>query len=101
MFSFPYPVEASIQDVKLNVQDCTDSGENMMVYTPGSGYETYYYYTDTIKDLSVPEENWESMGPGWATADGEYVNLKLKIGQGFWLNTTDNKTFTIKSPLSK
>ena len=97
--SIPFPVNGNIQDVKLAVADCTDIGETMMVYTPGKGYSTYYYYTDTIKDLSVAEELWESMGPGWATVDGEYVSITFPVGSGFWLNTKEAKTFTVASPL--
>lgn len=89
----------SIQDIKLPVADCTDYGETMMVYTPGVGYETYYYYTDTIEDLSVAEEEWVSKGPGWATADGEYVDKVFSVGTGFWLSTEGAKTFSVAAPL--
>ena len=97
--SIPFPISGNIQDVKLALADCTDSGETMMVYTPGAGYQTYFYYSDTIKDLSVAEELWESMGPGWATIDGEYVDITFPVGSGFWLNTTAAKTFTVAAPL--
>ena len=97
--AIPFPISGNIQDVKLAVADCSDTGETMMVYTPGAGYTTYCYYTDTIKDLSLPEEQWESMGPGWATIDGEYVNITFPVGSGFWLNTKEAKTFTVDSPL--
>ena len=99
LYAIPFPVNGNIQDVKLAVADCTDIGETMMVYTPGTGYAEYFYYTDTIKDLSVAEDLWESMGPGWATMDGEYVSLTFPVGSGFWLKTVDSKTFTVASPL--
>ena len=99
LYSIPFPISGNVQDVKLAVAECTDGGESMMVYTPGVGYATYYYYTDTIEDLSVPEDDWVSKGPGWATMDGEYVDVTCPVGSGFWLNTTAAKTFTVSSPL--
>ena len=90
----------SIQDIKLPVTACTDGSETMMVYTPGVGYTTYCYYTDTIEDLSLPEEQWVSKGPGWATIEGEYVSQVLPVGSGFWLNTAAAKNFSVSSPLA-
>ena len=99
LYSIPFPVSGNIQDVKLATSACTDGGESMMVYTPGVGYATYYYYTETVEDLSVPEADWVLKGAGWATMDGEYANKEFPIGTGFWLNTTGAKTFTVASPL--
>ena len=96
--SLPFPITGNIQDVKLPSSECSDYGETMMVYTPGSGYAIYTYFTDTIKDISLPEENWESMGPGWGDADGQYVDITFPVGSGFWLNTASSKTFTVASP---
>ena len=99
LYSIPFPVAGTINDVKL-LEGCTDEGTELLyVYTPGSGYSIYYYYTESVEDISLPEEQWVFKGPAWCTVEGEYVDVPLTLGQGFWLSTAQNLSFTIQAPV--
>ena len=101
LYSIPFPVAGTINNVKL-LEGCTDEGTELIyVYTPGVGYDCYYYYSESVEDISLPEESWVFKGPAWCTVEGEYVNTPLALGQGFWLKTATDLTFTVESPLGK
>jgi hypothetical protein len=86
----------NVTDDALNIQNITvsnftDGQDTMMVYTPGVGYETYYYGS-LVKDY----ETFEDDGLGWSVGDALRVQgVTLNPGQGFWMNTKKNATVTI------
>ena len=99
LYSIPFPIAGTVNNVKL-LEGCTDEGTELLyVYTPGTGYEIYYYYTESVEDISLPEEDWVFKGPAWCTMEGQYVNIPLALGQGFWLSTAQDLTFTVESPV--
>ena len=75
----------------ITVSNFTDGQDTMMVYTPGVGYETYYYGS-LVKDY----ETFEDDGLGWSVGDALRVQgVTLDPGQGFWINTQKDTVVTI------
>ena len=86
----PYPMALDIQKIKIS--NFTEGTDWMKVYTPGVGYETYKYFSDTITDL----DTWKSAGEGWGDNDSvRTVGATLNPGQGFWISTKKDATVTI------
>ena len=86
----PYPVELDIQNIKIT--GFTDGVDWMKLYVPGVGYNTYFYFADTIDN----EDDFNSMGEGWGDSSSvKTIGAKLNPGQGFWINTQKDATVTI------
>ena len=81
----PYPTSYDIQCIQL----LNGTGEDTInIYTPGVGYTTYSWSTETYKN---DYEYAEDLGPGWADndairfcADNENA-ISLGVNQGVWL----------------
>ena len=77
---------SDIQNIFLN----DGTGEDTInLYTPGVGYTTYSWSTETYKN---DYEYDEDLGPGWA--DGEQIrfcelnenSISIEMGKGVWIS---------------
>ncbi len=93
IMSSPYPVAINIQ--KITLSNFSSGKDWIKMYTPGVGYNTYFYFTDTIDN----EEDFNSMGEGWGDSGSVKVtDVVLNPGQGFWINTQKDATVTVTFP---
>ena len=75
----------------ITISNFTDTQDWMKIYTPGVGYETYYYGA-LVKDY----ETFEDDGLGWSVGDAlRAKGVTLDPGQGFWINTQKDTVITI------
>lgn len=53
-----------------------------------AGYNTYYYLNDAYVEATG------STKAGWADGDGNYVEPKIAVGEGFWVKSSDKMNIT-------
>ena len=64
----------------------------------GVGYTTYYYLNDAYDEASDKEV------PGWANGSGDYVDIEIPAGQGFWTKGVSGAfalTFKLNAPAAE
>ena len=89
----------NIQSITIPEDKISDGRDYIKIYTPGSSYQTYYYYEVTVDDPDAEEP--EELGPGWGDGNGARVDdIILKLGQGCWIKTIKTAQVKLHSPLT-
>ncbi len=86
----PIPQAINIQDIKVDENFDTWGGDWIKFWNPSTGtYQEAYFFGEEADGVFADDTYEETLGAGWGDADQLIVDIKIDVGQGFWVKSVN------------